>query len=149
MISRNRTLSLIPILVLLLSCQTVMRVVEPTIPATHQQPTIVIPVLPSQTLQPTASLTPTITIFPTAKKTSTPTLFKNLTSTPDALFTPSQIQLDIFEELWHLVNDEYLYADFNGLDWNAVYEEYSERVKTGMSNEEFYLSMDEMIAQLR
>ncbi len=148
MISRNRTLSFIPILVLLLSCQTVMRVVEPTIPATHQQPTIVIHVLPSQTLQPTASLTTTITIFPTAKKTSTPTLFKNLTSTPDVLFTPSQIQLDIFEELWHLVNDEYLYADFNGLDWNAVYEEYSERVKTGMSNEEFYLSMDEMIAQL-
>jgi len=125
-----------------------MRVAEPPIPATHQQSTIVIPVLPSQTLSTTAPLAPTTTIFPTAKKTSTPTQFSNFTSTPEPIFTPSQIQLDIFEELWQLINDEYLYADFNGLDWNLVYEEYSDLVKTGMSNEEFYLPMDEMIARL-
>ena len=125
-----------------------MRVVEPTFTANHQQPAIDKPIIPSATLHIAASTTPTITIFPTAKTTSIPSPVKDYTSSPEPIFTPSQIQLDIFEELWQIINDEYLYADFNGLDWNAIYEEYSVLVKDGMSTEEFYLSMDEMISRL-
>ena len=125
-----------------------MRVVEPTFTATHQQPTIDKSIIPSDTLHIAASFSPTIIKFPTAKKTSTSTPSKYYTSTPEPIFTPSQIQLDIFEELWQIINDEYLYADFNSLDWNAIYDEYSELVKAGMNNEIFYLSMDEMIVRL-
>jgi len=125
-----------------------MRVVEPASTATLQQPAIDKSVIPSETLQPTAIFSPTITVSPTAKNTSTATPSKYHTSTPEPIFTPSQIQLDIFKELWQIINDDYLYSDFNGIDWIAIYEEYSGLVKAGMNNEEFYLSMDEMIGRL-
>jgi len=125
-----------------------MRVVQPTFTATHLQPTIDKPIIPSATLHTAASITPTSSIFPFVKKTSSPPPLKDYTSVPEPIFTSSQLQLDIFEELWQIIKDEYLYADFNGLDWNAIYKEYSELVRTGMRTEEFYLSMDEMIARL-
>jgi C-terminal peptidase prc len=50
--------------------------------------------------------------------------------------------------LWRIVRDEYLYPDFNGIDWNAIHEEYRQRIETGLTNDEFYLAMDEMIARL-
>lgn len=54
-------------------------------------------------------------------------------------------QIEIFEELWGIVNKDYLYEDFNGLDWQAVYDEYLQKIEAGLSNEEFYISMAEMI----
>jgi len=47
------------------------------------------------------------------------------------------------------VNSEYLYQDFNGLDWDAIRNEYLQRIESGIIDEEFYLSMDEMISRLK
>ena len=33
-------------------------------------------------------------------------------------------QKNIFEDLWETVDEEYLYEDFNGVDWDAVYDTY-------------------------
>ena len=55
------------------------------------------------------------------------------------------MHLQVFEELWQVVNDEYLYPDFNGLDWNDVYVNYKERIESGLSDDEFYHSMGEMV----
>lgn len=41
-----------------------------------------------------------------------------------------------------------MYPDFNGLDWQAVREEYSQRVEAGMTEEDFYDAMEEMISRL-
>jgi carboxyl-terminal processing protease len=57
-------------------------------------------------------------------------------------------QLNVFQELWGTVGEQYLYEDFNGLDWEAVHEEYSARIEAGLQAEEFYLAMDEMIYRL-
>ncbi len=57
-------------------------------------------------------------------------------------------QLAVFQELWDIVNEEYLYTDFNGLDWQAVYGEYRSKIQAGLSDEQFYLAMDEMIYSL-
>ena len=89
------------------------------------------PTFPS-TLQPTATLTPTATPVPTA------------TIVP----TSSPRQREVFEELWQIVKDEYLYRDFNGLDWDAVHETYSQMIESGMTNENFYFAMYEMINSL-
>ena len=62
--------------------------------------------------------------------------------------SPSALQLQVFEELWAAVNDNYLYPDFNGLDWNAVHLEYRQRIQAGMSDEEFYTAMKDMIYRL-
>ena len=60
----------------------------------------------------------------------------------------STSQLDVFEELWRVVDRDYLYADFNGLDWEAVHSEYREKIESGLTDEDFYLSMIEMITSL-
>lgn len=57
-------------------------------------------------------------------------------------------QLEIFEELWSIVDEEYLYEDFNGVDWDAAYDEYRGRIEGGLTNEMFYYTMDEMIFSL-
>lgn len=93
-------------------------------------------VSPKQT--PTSLAIPTSTISPTA--TITPT------ATPTVPASPRQ--LSIFEELWQIVAEEYLYQDFNGLDWNAIFAEYRARIEAGMYDEHFYLAMDEMISRL-
>jgi carboxyl-terminal processing protease len=54
----------------------------------------------------------------------------------------------VFDELWNAVHDEYLYPDFNGLDWNSVRVEYQTRIELGLTDEAFYAAMDEMISRL-
>jgi C-terminal peptidase prc len=57
-------------------------------------------------------------------------------------------QVSIFDELWNIVNEEYLYEDFNGVDWEASYQEYHAKIETGLDDEAFYQAMREMIFAL-
>jgi C-terminal peptidase prc len=50
--------------------------------------------------------------------------------------------------LWTTINNEYLYPDFNGLDWNAIHLEYREHIDSGLTNDQFYFLMNEMINRL-
>lgn len=68
--------------------------------------------------------------------------------TAQARGTPSALQLGVFEELWQVVHDEYLYPDFNGVDWDAIRVEYRQRLEAGVSHQEFYDVLDEMLARL-
>lgn len=105
----------------------------------------------TSTATPTVTSTPTLppspTISPTPLPTETPTPAP-ATATPTPTPLPLEVQLRIFEELWTIVSEEYLYPDFNGLDWNVIYDEYCARIEAGMSNAEFYQAMDEMIFRL-
>ena len=58
------------------------------------------------------------------------------------------MQLQVFEELWQIVDTQYLYPDFNGLDWNSIHQEYRQRIEAGMNNPDFYQAMREMIDRL-
>jgi C-terminal peptidase prc len=58
------------------------------------------------------------------------------------------MQLNVFEDLWTVIDQEYLYEDFGGLDWDAVYDDYRTRIDAGMSTEDFYLAMLEMVVSL-
>ncbi|GAB4482263.1 MAG: S41 family peptidase [Anaerolineales bacterium] len=88
--------------------------------------------------------TPTA-ILPTLTLTPSPI---SPTYTPTHAVTPSAEQIAIFEELWQIVRDEYLYPDYNGVDWEAVGVEYRQRVQSGMTPEAFYQAMDEMLSLL-
>jgi carboxyl-terminal processing protease len=70
------------------------------------------------------------------------------TPSPTPTLLPLNIQLSIFENLWTTVNDTYVYSDFNGLDWNAIHQEYHQKIKAGLTNASFYLAMDELITRL-
>lgn len=57
-------------------------------------------------------------------------------------------QQTIFDELWQTVNDTYVSADFNGIDWPAIKETYQTQIQDGAPDDAFYELMAEMIAEL-
>ncbi len=67
-------------------------------------------------------------------------------------FTPSPQsiarQKDVFEQIWNTVNKHYLYLDFNGLDWNQVRQDETAKIDAGMSDDEFYADMFDLIRNL-
>lgn len=71
-----------------------------------------------------------------------------LSPTPQSLaYAPltTEEQLELFDELWHIVDDEYLYEDFNGIDWQETYNTYYALIANGLTTPDFYLTMDEML----
>lgn len=61
---------------------------------------------------------------------------------------PLNSQLDILKDLWQVVDENYLYEDFNGLDWDQSYLDLQLLIKNGLSDEAFYEQMYEMIYSL-
>lgn len=57
-------------------------------------------------------------------------------------------QFTLFTELWQAVDQDYLYDDFNGVDWDATYTEYLEKIDAGLNDPEFYQAMKDMIFSL-
>ncbi len=57
-------------------------------------------------------------------------------------------QFKLFTELWQAVDQDYLYDDFNGVDWDATYTEYLEKIDAGLNDQEFYQAMKNMIFSL-
>jgi C-terminal processing protease CtpA/Prc len=41
-----------------------------------------------------------------------------------------------------------VYPDFNGLDWNAINQEYRQIIASGLTNDQFYLAMSDVITRL-
>jgi carboxyl-terminal processing protease len=86
------------------------------------------------------------TIQPTPPPPHTPILIVPPTITPDS--DPTARHLRIFDKLWEIVRDDYLYPDYNGADWDALGHEYRARVEAGLNDEAFWLTMDEMLLEL-
>jgi C-terminal peptidase prc len=95
---------------------------------------------PANTLQP--SRTPLAFII----ATDTP-----LPSPPPA-FTPTAAdtarQLRVFSRMWQLVNERYVYPDFNGVDWERVKTQTDIKIKAGISDQQFHGLMRDLITSL-
>jgi carboxyl-terminal processing protease len=141
--SKPRPLVLLPIIFILLACRIFIPSLNPT---------------PTNTL---AEISPTIKRTPTSSSTFTPlpsytstSILPSLiptqvsTSSPTPTLIPLTTQLSIFDNLWNIVNDTYVYPDFNGLDWNAIQQEYKQKILSGLNNKGFYLAMGELISRL-
>ena len=76
----------------------------------------------------------------------TPTLAPAPQLTPDAETTARHLR--IFTELWEIVRDGYLYPDYNGADWDTIGQEYRARVEASLSDDEFWITMDEILLEL-
>ncbi len=57
-------------------------------------------------------------------------------------------QLRIFTQLWEAVRDTYVYADFNGVDWDQVGRRYRSLIEAGLSDDAFHQAMYRMIDEL-
>ncbi len=97
------------------------------------------------TRQPTRPTTGTPTVKPTIAPTPTawPTIAPTATLTP----LDEAQRLAIFDQLWQTVNDNYLYRDFNGVDWNAL-REPSRAQAAAADTDGFYVLLRDLIDRL-
>ncbi len=57
-------------------------------------------------------------------------------------------QLRVFHDLWGVVNERYIYSDFNGVDWPAARAKTEARIRAGLTDDEFYALMRELVEGL-
>ena len=88
-----------------------------------------------------------VTLTPAASS-STPIPEITATALPTFTHADTARQLHIFGELWDIVNDDYVYTDFNGLDWAAVKISTELVISAGIPNEQFYELMNDVIVSL-
>lgn len=140
------------LVIALAGCGELPVALEPSAPPTPTEAPTTTPVptdAPSATPVPTN--TPTATPAPTATATATATA----TVTPYPLLptptleslTPSQRQA-VFDDVWTLVRDRYVYEDFGGVDWEAVREEFEPLIESAATEAEFYALMKQMVNRL-
>jgi len=137
----KRPVFLIPLILASLSCQAVYKALPPT-QAGHLNTT-------QHQIDHQASPTP-LPSTPTHTPSPSPTVAPSATATasPTTTLTPSPVHFAVFEDLWGTIRDFYLYPDFNGLDWDAIYNEYYQRISAGLSDQAFYTIMAEMVTRL-
>jgi C-terminal peptidase prc len=106
-------------------------------------PTLALPPSATPTRTPLPTLTPTLMPTPTPTATSVPL-------TPTATLAPlaNTEREQIFDEVWTMVRDRYLYADYRGVDWDAARETYRPRALAADTPEAFYQVMGELIELL-
>ncbi len=93
-------------------------------------------------IQATSTSTPTAT---TPTQVPAPTGRFLAEPSPSAAVLSKATRDALFIQTWLFVNSLYVYPDYGGLNWQAVKEEYSEKVANATSDEEFYDLMREMI----
>jgi len=137
-----------------LGCQFAYRLISPQAAVTPPTPILQVETAESSPTLPPPAATHT-SLVPDFTPTPTPVLEVTLNplnphGTPGVTPTPmgSKMQRRIFMDIWETVNKYYLYEDFNGVDWLAMRDKYSTMITQGLTNEEFYRAMDEMIWEL-
>ena len=131
----------------LLSCNYVTQMIVP--PTATPSPTIT----PTLTASPTATAVPLLPAFippectSAAIATMAPDSFVQPTLEPNTEISQSQ-QLRIVREVADIVDDVYVYPDFNGKDWFEIETRYRDKVDAGLDTETFYVEMQNMIGEL-
>lgn len=103
---------------------------------------------------------PTQTPFPTKKPASGPIATAMALARSVTLVPPTAIggmdsndiapddYVGIFEQAWAIVNANYVRDNFNGLDWDAIHDEYLPRAEQVTSPEELHQLLAELIGEL-
>lgn len=57
-------------------------------------------------------------------------------------------QMKLFNALARIINEVYVYPDFNGLNWPGFVSEYCAKVERGLDTETFYAEMEKFVLKL-
>ncbi|HMA33473.1 MAG TPA: S41 family peptidase [Chloroflexia bacterium] len=57
-------------------------------------------------------------------------------------------RLELFQNVWQIVHDDYIYTDFRGLDWPAIHTAYQPRIAAAPTDAAVYDTLAEMIEKL-
>ncbi|MBA2733319.1 MAG: hypothetical protein H0U54_10560 [Acidobacteria bacterium] len=60
-----------------------------------------------------------------------------------------QERIEIFENVWSTINEQYYDPSFHGVNWQEVHNRYRPRVEAAENDVEFYRLFEEMLAVLR
>lgn len=60
----------------------------------------------------------------------------------------TDLQLRVQQELWEIVNEQYVYEDFNGQDWEVIGQQYEALIEGGLTDDDFYYAMNRMLWEL-
>jgi carboxyl-terminal processing protease len=139
------------LVLLLLSCNFVTQMIVP--PTTTPTPTFTSTATITPSPIPTATPLVSAYIPPQCDASAPlPTIDPNLAVHPTPQFETKEItkqaQLRILDEIEHIVNQVYVYPDFNGKDWKGIVTVYRAKVDAGMETEQFYMEMQSMISEL-
>jgi carboxyl-terminal processing protease len=58
------------------------------------------------------------------------------------------LQKTVFKELWAAVSENYLYRDFNGLDWQQAHLDILDKIDAGLNMESFYQLLEDLVVGL-
>jgi carboxyl-terminal processing protease len=59
-----------------------------------------------------------------------------------------QQRLQVFEQVWRLIDEKYYDPAFNGVDWRSVRQHYLPRIEAAKDDDELYVLLREMTAEL-
>lgn len=68
--------------------------------------------------------------------------------TPTLAPLSSAERIALFDQVWQLVRDRYVYPDYNGNDWQAIREEFAPQVEAATKMDGFYDLLKAMIERL-
>lgn len=54
-----------------------------------------------------------------------------------------------FEALWTIMDEHYCFFEYKNIDWNAIHDKYSVRIREGMTNEAFFDVMCSMLSEVQ
>ena len=97
----------------------------------------------ASTALPQSESTRQATTLPTAQ------VVQEGTVTPTATILALSEREHIFNEVWDTVDQNYLYPDFHGVDWNALKTKYEPLVQNATSSDEFYNILFDMVDSLK
>ena len=138
---------ILSILLASLACNYVTRIVLP--PTATPLPTVtptIIPFTPTVTPLAPAYVPPECASVPIA--TTVPDV--SAQATPEFAVTPipQGEQLTILRKVGDIVENVYVYPDYNGKDWNEIESRYRREIESGLDAETFYIDMSTMITEL-
>jgi carboxyl-terminal processing protease len=133
----------------LLSCNFVTQMILPSTATPIPTST------PTSTASPTPTVTPLVPAYiPPQCDASAPLA----TVSPDAAVEPTpqyetvaiskETQLRIIDEMEHIVEQVYVYPDYNGQDWDGIVARYRALAEEGLDTETFYFEMQNMLNEL-
>lgn len=54
-----------------------------------------------------------------------------------------------FDALWRIIDENYCFFEYKNIDWNQIYREYKQRIKSDMGNDALFTLMGEMLSELK
>src|SRR5882724_6407329 len=70
------------------------------------------------------------------------------TVAPLPTLDPTDRQTRVLEALYSAVNEQYIYTDFGGANWDSLHTQFQDKIKSGLSNADFEKAMTELVGDL-